>query len=186
MKKFSWVFALIAALAMVFAGCGDSGENSSDKKKDDTPAPSELIIENPVFSGWGGSGEQGNINVFIFDSSKTSPDCRATYNFPTEADDFTKFEIKFTLARSDGTNYGPNDPAKKMKLVVNDRAKDNWDSGQTTFETYPEFDGDGQKSYASTDISAAKRVTFQHNSYDGSSTSFQITIDSIRFHTRKE
>jgi len=185
MKKYSWIVALLAALALVLVGCGDDGGGQQGGQEGGEEGgeegASELVVNNPVFSGWGGSGAQGDYHVFKFDTSAAN-NCRASYTFPAGADAYTNFEIKYTLTRSDGTNYGPNDAGKSMKVTIKDSAINAWsgDDANGTFQEYKESATNGQLTFSRA-ITANKRLTFEHNTHEDGSTSFQLTIDSIKF-----
>ena len=144
----------------------------------------EVTVPNPVFSGWGGSGSQGDYHVFKFDTSQ-GMNCRTTYTFPLAAANYSNFEIKYTLTRSDGSNFGPNDSAKPMKVTINDRSKDQWDNDTLPAPTFNQYNESTSATTVqqtfSRAITARNQLTFEHNTNNSESTSFQLTIDSIRF-----
>jgi len=203
MKKFAWI-AILLALSLAFMGCsGDDddesggkceyedcdcaeceGEGCECKKPGDGDKPEPLIINNPVFAGWGGMGSTGNNNTFNFSNTKDT-NCRATYSFPAGAATYTHFEITFDLTKADDDLAG-----KQMKLIFGDRSKDEWgDSsdgwkGDSTFNEYKNFDDTSAERTYSHAISANKQLTIEQNwgSSKTDSANFTITITKIRFY----
>jgi hypothetical protein len=142
----------------------------------------ELIINVPAdlkFIGWGGAGPSGDWHIKAFSTSVANNN-RATFVFPAGASEYTHFEVKYTLTRSDGDNFGPDNPALPMKVTVNDRAYNQWDNDNVTGFGFFESMTDGQLSFNRA-ITGRNQVTFEHNTHEDGSTSFQIRFDSVRF-----
>jgi len=194
MKKFLWI-AILLALTLAFIGCpADDDDNSVKceyedcdcadcegegcecKKPKDDNKPEPLVIDNPKFTGWGGAGSEGVTNTFNFDTG-AEKECRITYVFPAEAAAFTHFEITYSVTR----NEENNDPDKKMKLVIKDGNKDDWDNASKTYESYPEYSNDTSAATYSHAITTKKQLTIEHNRFKNETTSFTITITKIRF-----
>jgi len=54
MKKYSWIVALLAALALVLVGCGDPSSNNNDDDDDDDDGELVKALKVTVISNWAG------------------------------------------------------------------------------------------------------------------------------------
>jgi len=182
MKKFSSILALLLALVIVGAlvGCGDGGIPYVPPAPPAPPAPDEHIVYFPQFAGWGGLF--GTNHSFNFDTARTN-NCRMTYEFPTEADDYDTFEVTYILIRSTADETAavmPNWAARSMKVSIKDSSKDAW----TTDQTYVEYKESSTNAVMvfSGEITVNNQLTFEHNTNANGSTSFTILVANIRFY----
>ena len=149
-----------------------------------TPASSvdEDVVDNPVFTGWGCFGPQGNGggSPFVFMSmivSNAGYQGALSYPFPAEADEYSRFTVTFTL-----TKLATGESAKPMKLTIKNAKDENWSAADVDYQDY---DSDGQQTLTY-DLSHFDEngISFWYNcggSYTDSAD-FTIKVNQISFH----
>ena len=141
-------------------------------------ATSEMLINDPAFTGWGGLYQTSSTHNF---GTEREHNCRITYVFPTGIRQvYSHFEITYALTRSTGAN---NDPSKPMKITLSDRNKDAW-SESPSYNEYRESNTNTTTSTFSRAITTREQLTIEHNTDGNGSTSFEIKIISIRFYNQ--
>ena len=141
----------------------------------DSAVANEVVVNNPVFVGWGGLGSAGENNTFGFVAANSYGN-RITYTFPGTAASYDTIEVSYTVEElTSGT------PANPMKLCFKNSTKDSWADGSLNNYVQHDADGDYVYTHALSDFGDSV-ITISHNTNNDESSDFTITITKIRFY----
>jgi len=180
MKNYSWIVALLLALAMVFvfASCNDSSDDDDDSSSttDDDDA-GIVTVDAPQFTGYGDLS--GTKNSFVF--KRIQHGCGIEFAL-TGYTEYSKVKVYYTLAKL-GTVY----ETKPMKIGFKIKK---WGGSSDTYSGnsgYKESNTDASMDFEMNIALLTEGTIFiEHNTYvtaedQSGSTDFTITITKLEF-----